>query len=130
MEEDRAANQRPAFSLSFTLALYISNAFGLRKIPRNISLYQSLRASEWWNNFIFVWNLNSSTGFNKRGYTSFIMTRVILDPNLWNGVLIMINHLICFKYTLFSIYGRYQIIKQKLSERDKSRDSICMQTQL
>ena len=30
MEERRAANQRPAFSLSFTLALYISNGFGLR----------------------------------------------------------------------------------------------------
>ena len=29
MEEDRAANQRSAFSLSFTLALYISNGFGL-----------------------------------------------------------------------------------------------------
>ena len=30
MEEDRAANQRSALSLSFTLALYISNGFGLR----------------------------------------------------------------------------------------------------
>ena len=29
MEEDRAANQRSAFPLSFTLALYISNRFGL-----------------------------------------------------------------------------------------------------
>ena len=29
MERDRAANQRSAFSLSFTLALYISNGFGL-----------------------------------------------------------------------------------------------------
>ena len=29
MEEVRAANQRSAFSLSFTLALYISNGFGL-----------------------------------------------------------------------------------------------------
>ena len=28
MEEVRAANQRSAFSLSFTLALYISNGFG------------------------------------------------------------------------------------------------------
>ena len=31
MEEDRAANQRSAFLLSFTLALYISNGFGLSK---------------------------------------------------------------------------------------------------
>ena len=30
MEGDRAANQRSAFLLSFTLALYISNGFGLR----------------------------------------------------------------------------------------------------
>ena len=30
MEENRAANQRSEFSLSFTLALYISNGFGLR----------------------------------------------------------------------------------------------------
>ena len=30
MEEDRAANQRSAFSLSYTLGLYISNGFGLR----------------------------------------------------------------------------------------------------
>ena len=29
MEEDLAANQRSAFTLSFTLALYISNGFGL-----------------------------------------------------------------------------------------------------
>ena len=29
MEEDWAANQRSAFSLSLTLALYISNGFGL-----------------------------------------------------------------------------------------------------
>ena len=29
MEEDRAANQRSAFALSITLALYISNGFGL-----------------------------------------------------------------------------------------------------
>ena len=31
MEEDRAANQRSLISVSFTLALYISNGFGLRK---------------------------------------------------------------------------------------------------
>ena len=30
MEEDRVANQRSAFSPSFTLALYVSNEFGLR----------------------------------------------------------------------------------------------------
>ena len=29
MEEDRAANQQSEFSLSFTLALYTSNEFGL-----------------------------------------------------------------------------------------------------
>ena len=33
MEEDRAANQRSAFSLSFTSALYISDGFGLRVVP-------------------------------------------------------------------------------------------------
>ena len=32
MEEDRAANQRSAFLLSFTLALYISNRFELSGI--------------------------------------------------------------------------------------------------
>ena len=37
MEEDRAANQRSAFSLSFTLALYVSNGFGL-SLFINISL--------------------------------------------------------------------------------------------
>ena len=31
--EDRVANKRSAFSLSFTLALYISNGFGLRYNP-------------------------------------------------------------------------------------------------
>ena len=31
MEEDRATNQRSAFSLSFTLALYISDGFGLSR---------------------------------------------------------------------------------------------------
>ena len=31
MEEDRAANQRSAFSLSFTLVLYTSNEFGLSR---------------------------------------------------------------------------------------------------
>ena len=31
MEEDRAANQRSAFSLSFTLALYIRIGFGLNQ---------------------------------------------------------------------------------------------------
>ena len=30
MEDDRAANQRSAFPPSFTLALYISNGFGLK----------------------------------------------------------------------------------------------------
>ena len=30
MEEDRAANQRSVFSLSFALAQHISNGFGLR----------------------------------------------------------------------------------------------------
>ena len=30
----------------------------------------------------------------------------------------------------YNNYGGYPIIKQKLSERDLSRDSICMQTQL
>ena len=39
MEEDRAANQRSAFSLSFTLALYISNGF---RLSDNISnLYKA-----------------------------------------------------------------------------------------
>ena len=32
MEKDRMANQRSAFSLSFTLALYISIRFGLSKV--------------------------------------------------------------------------------------------------
>ena len=40
MEEDRAANQRSGFPLSFTLALYISNEFGLRRNP-NIVAYQT-----------------------------------------------------------------------------------------
>ena len=34
MEEDRAANQRSAFSLSFTLALSISNGFGLSTLSK------------------------------------------------------------------------------------------------
>ena len=32
MEEDRAANQRSAISLSLTLALYIRNGLGLRNL--------------------------------------------------------------------------------------------------
>ena len=37
MKEDRAANQRSAFSLSLTLALNISNGFGLSNLPFTIS---------------------------------------------------------------------------------------------
>ena len=35
MNEDRAANQRSAISLSFTLAPYISNGFGLDQLDLN-----------------------------------------------------------------------------------------------
>ena len=38
MEEDRTANQRSTFSLSFTVALYISNGFGLRTVEKNRKL--------------------------------------------------------------------------------------------
>ena len=54
MEEDRTANQRSAFSLSFTLALYISNGFGLSHVtlyyhfafPNRVSCFP-LTFSEW-----------------------------------------------------------------------------------
>ena len=36
MEEDRAANQRSAFSLFFTLALYVSNRFGLKHLFKTL----------------------------------------------------------------------------------------------
>ena len=41
MEEDRAANQRSAFLLSFTLTLYISNGFGLGTFQGTFRKYQS-----------------------------------------------------------------------------------------
>ena len=37
MEDDRTANQRSAFSLSSTLALYISNGFGFRFILKSLA---------------------------------------------------------------------------------------------
>ena len=45
MEEDKAANQRSAFSLSFTLALYISNQFGLNK--KNFQMEIKIGTSNW-----------------------------------------------------------------------------------
>ena len=41
MEEDRATNQRSAFLLSFTLALYINITFGLRVVTDiDVKLFQ------------------------------------------------------------------------------------------
>ena len=37
IEDDRAANQRSAFSLFFTLAVYFSNGFGLNQTGNDLS---------------------------------------------------------------------------------------------
>ena len=50
MEEDRAANQRSAFSVSFTLALYTSNGFGLSS---KIFFYHGIETNKWVSSWRF-----------------------------------------------------------------------------
>ena len=60
MEEDRVANQRSAFSLSFTLALYISNGFGLRICQKIVSIEMGssvtlLKLIKWKSDIQFIY---------------------------------------------------------------------------
>ena len=68
MEEDRAANQRSALSLSFTLALYISNGFVLSKVFAKVRYQFLLLLSSSFSSEVLKSGINSGSCNHEKSY--------------------------------------------------------------
>ena len=85
MEEDRAANQRSAVSLSFTLALYISNGFGLRYVSRFLQ-FCHISDSGFVSIILFFSSTRTIPSFHRSCISHTNRTYINIITELWSGI--------------------------------------------